>query len=586
MQTSQPHSVADTQPWRRLVIMALLLGGSYLVMAAISQFFAYGTRPSERPVLLFVLLMSVAFVIHLISLQLAVSLKPRTGLGKWIILVGLGYRFIVLPSHPIQEIDIYRYMWDGRSVANGCNPYLYSPRDVLAASEQTTEEGLRDLVFVRNQSEETRAILSRVHFEHLTTIYPPVSQAVFAAAAFVAPETSAISIQRTITKAFIVVFDVLTMLSLLRLLRFFGKSEGWLICYAWSPLVLKEFANSGHLDAIAVGLTACAAVHWLEALRTKSTLRLMVAAAVLGLGVGAKLYPVVIVPVIAVSVAKYFGVRRLFESATLFSVVSTATLWPMLSAKPIVVPAQLISATEAIAEPAPQSPPLPDDYTEVVQNDDHIEINLPPRPGDVRPPLVQRNVKATEAGLAAFMSTWRMNDLVFQLVNENLTSNSTAWFSIVPDAAKRRIIEPLSKNLQQSNAQTSFLITRCLTASLHLLIVLWLAAKAWHAPQNALPNLAFLSIAWFWLLLPTLNPWYWIWAMPWLPFARLRSWLLLSGCVSFYYVRFWLQYHFATECVPGTPYLGADFFGYVVVWVEYVPFLLIMVTEFLCRRRK
>jgi hypothetical protein len=85
---------------------------------------------------------------------------------------------------------------------------------------------------------------------------------------------------------------------------------------------------------------------------------------------------------------------------------------------------------------------------------------------------------------------------------------------------------------------------------------------------------AFLTIAWFWLLLPTLNPWYWTWAMPLLPFARSRAWLALSGLVFVYYLRFWLTYHFAETPVLGTRYPGPWFFDYIVTWLEFGPWFL------------
>ena len=60
--------------------------------------------------------------------------------------------------------------------------------------------------------------------------------------------------------------------------------------------------------------------------------------------------------------------------------------------------------------------------------------------------------------------------------------------------------------------------------------------------------------------------------MPLLPFTRLRCWLLLSGCVFAYYLRFWLETSFGSQTVVGTNYGGADFFAFVVVWFEFLPF--------------
>ena len=54
------------------------------------------------------------------------------------------------------------------------------------------------------------------------------------------------------------------------------------------------------------------------------------------------------------------------------------------------------------------------------------------------------------------------------------------------------------------------------------------------------------------------------------PFARSRAWLLLSGLAFVYYVRFWLTAQFPSPLL-GTSYPGAQFFDFVVTWLEYAP---------------
>jgi hypothetical protein len=95
---------------------------------------------------------------------------------------------------------------------------------------------------------------------------------------------------------------------------------------------------------------------------------------------------------------------------------------------------------------------------------------------------------------------------------------------------------------------------------------------------------AFLTVAWFWLLLPTQNPWYWTWALPFLPFARGRAWLAVSGLAFVYYVRFWMTSHFPDGQVLGTPYNGALFFDYVVTWFEFGPWFIALIASTLWRR--
>ena len=582
---------------RRLISIGCVLSATCLCLATLSQWFSWYTPPSGRPVWTFLVLMTLAFLLHFRALKIAIELKDNRIAVRWIVLFGLGYRLLLLPSHPIQEIDIYRYMWDGIVTADGQNPYRFSPDDILHAEARDCAANMEQLVRLRDSSDAVHTTLSRVHFSHLTTIYPPISQAVFAIAAAITPPRAYVEFRRFVTKMFIVLFDVWAMFGLLALLQHFRKPPGWLICYAWSPLVLKEFANSGHLDSIAVAFTIWAVVFWSRALRQNSAPLLSAAAVLLGLAVGAKLSPVVAVPVIAVSVLRHFGIRQFIVSGVLVCVVSAVSLGPMLATR---IEAAIVDSTAA---PTPHvmslssvsDPPLPTDFKEVTSSTD-TDVKLTERLprvlvySDDRDSLsesaAEQPRRATGEGLSTFMSSWKMNDFFFLIVNENVSPGSAAWFSVLPDDVKRRFIVPVAEWMNQSEAHAAFFVSRAVTAAIHMLITTWLAAAAWRADLRQLPGLVFLSLAWFWLLLPTLNPWYWIWAMPLLPFVRLRSWLLMSGCVTLYYSRFWLENTWGTRVIPGITYDGKTFFNFVVVWLEYVPLLIIICLEYYKRSRR
>jgi hypothetical protein len=89
----------------------------------------------------------------------------------------------------------------------------------------------------------------------------------------------------------------------------------------------------------------------------------------------------------------------------------------------------------------------------------------------------------------------------------------------------------------------------------------------------------FSTLAWFWVLSPTLNPWYWTWALPFILFTRHKTWYLLSVIVFVYYLRFWFAYQWGDQPVLGTRYLGEAFFHFVVVWIEHLPWMLLLFVE-------
>jgi len=160
---------------------------------------------------------------------------PREAI--WIVLVvTAAMRGITFAAPPLLSTDIYRYVWDGRVQRAGINPYRYVPD----AAELAV---LRDQVVFPN--------INRANYAH--TIYPPAAEAIFAAAAFVAPG-------RYGMKAVMAGFDVLSMGCIAALLRLMNRNPAELLIYAWLPLPVWEFAGSGHIDAAATGLMALALV--------------------------------------------------------------------------------------------------------------------------------------------------------------------------------------------------------------------------------------------------------------------------------------------------------------------------------------
>jgi len=557
-----------------LLVTAGLQAAIYAWIAWLSGSFVFAQGHAQRPLLLVLCLFGVCFVLHLLGLRFAVRCPADWRLHATIVAGAILFRGILVGSVPIQETDIYRYLWDAQVTAQGVNPFRYSPATVLDANQfESLPDDLRRLVNLRDDSTVVREILIRVHFAELPTVYPPVSQLVFVAAQWATPPESSIQTHLTIMKAVLLLFDVLTIGVVWLLLRFARLHPGWLVVYAWCPLVLKEFANSGHLDAIAVSLATLAIWLTVRALfdapaRSRSSLvasaSCVLAGCVLGGAVGAKLYPIVLVPTIAAATIHRLGWRF----AAVFSVASiTASalcLSPMIFAEPA---APRWRATQADAPPMPSETSLAE-----ASSLQHESVD----------PL---------AGLTEFLSRWEMNDFLFLLVVENLRpdsergENPRVWFVIVPESIRVAGVEQAADTFGQPIPLIVFLAARAITTAIFVAMVAWLC---WRLMRNCdastLLESAFLTLAWFWLLSPTQNPWYWVWALPLIPFARGRAWLAMSGLCFFYYFRFWLLYHRGEPPVFGTPYEASEFFYFVVVWIEFAPWMLWLAAAGLSRR--
>ena len=346
---------------------------------------AEGFRPeadTQPPLLTILILLGVACGIYLLALRL-VARDPAASLST-VLFFSLAYRLILLPSWPIQEIDFYRYLWDGKVTLNGSNPYRYSPTQIEEAEfREAAPADLTELRRLANETESVRTIFENVHYRDIPTAYPPVSQAVFALSIWLTPRDGSVWLHVMILKSVLLLFDLGTLLVVVGLLRTLGLPLGWGLAYGWCPLALKEFANTGHLDTIAVFFTTLA----IYLLVSKDGLpRAALALGVLALGVLAKSYPIILLPLVGVYVARRFRLAAVVPLAVFVAVL--------------------------------------------------VAGYLPFQRGEAP----TRDANHPGSGVSTFLFTrWEMNDLLFALVYRNLAAppqRGDPWFTLVPESTR------------------------------------------------------------------------------------------------------------------------------------------------------
>lgn len=170
-------------------------------------------------------LLGASFFLYLPAAALARRLPASAG---WVIGSAVLFRLTMFGVMPFASDDIYRYLWDGRVQNTGLNPYRYPPESL-------------ELAFLRDEN------YAGINHKAIRTIYPPFSQGVFRLAAALKPDLSSL-------KLAVLTFDLLSLAILAALLRLRRIPAGALLIYAWNPLVVFEFAASGHCDAIGLSL--------------------------------------------------------------------------------------------------------------------------------------------------------------------------------------------------------------------------------------------------------------------------------------------------------------------------------------------
>jgi len=140
--------------------------------------------------------------------------------------------------------DIHRYVFDGRNMAAGVNPYLVTAEERLAALALAPDSeawpGEASMAAPMNNRE-------------LPTIYLPASQWTFRSIGSIAAMTGAGPV--TSARIFRFVFVLIEMATIglvLAALAQRGRSPWWIALYAWHPLPIAEIAGSGHQDVIGV----------------------------------------------------------------------------------------------------------------------------------------------------------------------------------------------------------------------------------------------------------------------------------------------------------------------------------------------
>ena len=125
----------------------------YFILLRLSLRFEWSVQAAERPLLFVLGIFAALFGVYLFAFIRLIRGPYARGSLPLIIVFSVAFRLLMLFSEPIQEIDAYRYIWDGKVAAAGVNPFRYSPHQVHtadAASELPVD--LARLVKVRDRS--------------------------------------------------------------------------------------------------------------------------------------------------------------------------------------------------------------------------------------------------------------------------------------------------------------------------------------------------------------------------------------------------------------------------------------------------
>jgi hypothetical protein len=208
-----------------------------------------------------------------------------------IVLIAIAARLFFLFHEPQLSDDIYRYLFDGGQLLSGQNPYAAAPADVLL------------------EDSDAAMLAAKVNHPHLTTLYPPGAQLLFAIGVFLGGITG--------FKLMLITMDIALIALMMRIASVMKTPLQWVILYAWHPLPVLEIAASGHIDgagmtllfaAIALLLPGCKPprqtalpqyfVSSQSVVRIYPVIRGLIGGLVFALAILVKLFPIVYLPLL------------------------------------------------------------------------------------------------------------------------------------------------------------------------------------------------------------------------------------------------------------------------------------------------
>ncbi len=182
-----------------------------LILGAVMLTWIGGEADSSGRILPWLTTLALLTLVWLISLS-AKRVSPALLLGT---ALAIRLIFLFMPT----GYDIYRYVWEGRIILEGFNPYIHPPADPLLGL-------IRDDVW------------QSVGNRDATAIYPPLAECFFTGLASLGLGTL----------GFKIVFAAADMVLCVLLSRKFGARSA--VVYAWNPLAAISFAGGGHYDSV------------------------------------------------------------------------------------------------------------------------------------------------------------------------------------------------------------------------------------------------------------------------------------------------------------------------------------------------
>lgn len=157
--------------------------------------------------------------------------------------IGIVFRLLFLVAIPNLSQDFYRFLWDGRVLLQGFNPYLFTPEQFLG----TTDVGFNKLSLTIAESQKLRNGMGDLNASHFSN-YPPVNELFFLIAGLFAGKS--ILGSAIVLRILIICADLGVLYfgkKLLERLQLPIKNIFW---YFLNPFIIIELTGNLHFEGV------------------------------------------------------------------------------------------------------------------------------------------------------------------------------------------------------------------------------------------------------------------------------------------------------------------------------------------------
>jgi len=224
-----------------------------------------------------------------------IVIKPFT--KKEIISLAILFRVVFLVGTPNFSDDFNRFIWDGKVIVNGGNPYNYTPTQLLDKQVEFRVGNFENLY-------------ENLNSKDYYTVYPPVNQFLFAAAELFGNGNTFYSV--VFMKLFILLFEIGLIFLIFKMLKKLKLKESLAQIYALNPLVIIELTGNVHFEGVMLFFLLLG--FWLVL-----TNSLFVAGIAVGLAINTKIVPLLFLPL-------FLPLLGLIKSLKLYAVIAVLSI--------------------------------------------------------------------------------------------------------------------------------------------------------------------------------------------------------------------------------------------------------------------